>query len=180
MKKEIVISRKKSKSIKYFILMIFGSLLLALPIILYFFDFSKITLDIPLIIVILSIICEPIIIFSSIFYFKQIFNDKPVLIVNEYGIHDQISRNSLGMIKWHDIENINIIPYMSNVYYINIILKEPEKYITDQRKLNKYKKRKATKTWGHINFTSLYFKKEFKEVIDLMKYYFNKSKEDSF
>jgi hypothetical protein len=38
---------------------------------------------------------------------------------------------------------------------------------------------KSTKKWGHIFFTSLYFKKEFNVVSDTIKYYFEKSKKNT-
>jgi hypothetical protein len=76
------------------------------------------------------------------------------------------------MIKWEDIQNINIIPYMDKTYFICIFLKTPEKYINNQKILNKLNKQSTTNKWGHISFSSLYFKKEFKEVIEIMQYYF--------
>ena len=179
MKKEIIIPRKKSKSIKFSIGMFLSSLLLLLPIILYFKDFEWITAEVPLFVVILCIPCSAVCAFCSIAYFKEIFNNKPVLIVNKNGIHEETSRNSVGMIKWRDIKNINIIPYMDNTYFIGIVLKEPEKYITDSKRLIKIKRKKTTNKWGHVYFSSLYFKKEFNEINELMKHYFSLSKEEN-
>lgn len=172
MNKEIIIHRKKSKSIKFTIGMFLVTVLLILPIIIYFTDIPWITSDIPLFVVILSSLCVPVCAFCTIGYFKEIFDEKPVLIVNEIGINEGMSHNSVGMIKWEDIQNINIIPYMDKTYFICIFLKTPEKYINNQKILNKLNKQSTTNKWGHISFSSLYFKKEFKEVIEIMQYYF--------
>lgn len=172
MNKEIIIHRKKSKSIKFTIGMFLVTVLLILPIIIYFTDIPWITSDIPLFFVILSSLCVPVCAFCTIGYFKEIFDEKPVLIVNEIGINEGMSHNSVGMIKWEDIQNINIIPYMDKTYFICIFLKTPEKYINNQKILNKLNKQSTTNKWGHISFSSLYFKKEFKEVIEIMQYYF--------
>ncbi len=172
MNKEIIIHRKKSKSIKFTIGMFLVTVLLILPIIIYFTDIPWITSDIPLFVVILSSLCVPVCAFCTIGYFKEIFDEKPVLIVNEIGINEGMSHNSVGMIKWEDIQNINIIPYMDKTYFICIFLKTPEKYIENQKILNKLNKQSTTNKWGHIRFSSLYFKKEFKEVIEIMQYYF--------
>ncbi len=172
MNKEIIIHRKKSKSIKFTIGMFLVTVLLILPSIIYFTDIPWITSDIPLFVVILSSLCVPVCAFCTIGYFKEMFDEKPVLIVNEIGINEGMSHNSVGMIKWEDIRNINIIPYMDKTYFICIFLKTPEKYIENQKILNKLNKQSTTNKWGHIRFSSLYFKKEFKEVIEIMQYYF--------
>ena len=172
MNKEIIIHRKKSKSIKFTIGMFLATVVSIFPIIIYFTDIPWITSDIPLFVVILSSLCVPVCAFCTIGYFKEIFDEKPVLIVNEIGINEGMSHNSVGMIKWEDIQNINIIPYMDKTYFICIFLKTPEKYINNQKILNKLNKQSTTNKWGHISFSSLYFKKEFKEVIEIMQYYF--------
>lgn len=172
MNREIIIPRKKSTSIKYTIFMFLATVLLILPIIDYFADISWITSDIPLYVVIIFILFAPIFAFCTVHYFKQIFNKKPVLIVNEIGINEGMSYNSVGMIRWEDIQKINIIPYMDKIYHICIMLKIPEKYIKNQKLLNKLNRRSKTNNWGHIMFSTLYFKKEFKEVIEIMRYYF--------
>lgn len=174
MGKEIIISRKKTKSLKIAFGLFLATILLLFPIIIYFVDISWVTTEIPLVVVILSMFCAPLCFFCAIWYFKQIYNNKPVLIVNEIGIHEEMNSNSVGMIRWEDIENINIIPYMGNTYFICILLKEPEKYILNQKLLNKLNKQKSTQKWGHIKFSSIYFKSEFKEIIELINYYFAK------
>ena len=183
MENEIIIPRKKSKSFGNAILMLFSALLLCLPIVIYFELIPGIKASdeegMPLFVVILSIILIPILALCAIYYFRQIFNNKPVLIVNQKGITEYMSARSVGFIKWEDIENINVFPYLDNTFYICIYLKRPEKYIKNKKLLRKLNNRKSTQKWGHIFFTSIYFKKEFSVVAETMKYYFDKSKENT-
>lgn len=175
-KTQILIPRKKSKSIKFALTLLLSSLLILVVILLHFIelDFVKVTKKLPLFVIIMFIIIEPFLLFSFGFYFKQIFNNKPVLIVNDIGIDVQMSFNPVGLIKWNDINNVLSIPYLDNTYYICIFLSNPHKYIKNKKTLNS----KNTDKWGHIRFTSLYFKKEYKDVMDLISYYLQKSKED--
>ena len=180
MENEIIIPRKKSKSFGNAILMLFSALLMCLPIVIYFELIPGIKASdeegMPLFVVILCTILMPILAICAIFYFRQIFNDKPVLIVNQKGITEYMSARSVGFIKWEDIEYINVFPYLDNTFYICIYLKRPEKYIKNKKLLRKLNNRKSTQKWGHIFFTSIYFKKEFNVVSETMKYYFEKNK----
>ena len=178
MEKEIIIPRKRSKSIKFTIMMFFATIITTLPIILYFADLSFITSEVPLYVAVIGIVCAPICGLCTIAYFKEIFNEKPVLIINECGLQEEINYNSVGLIKWEDIKAINIIPYADNTYFICILLKDPAKYIKNTKLLNKLNKQKSTIKWGHIRFSSLYFKKEFNNIIEIMKYYYSKYNED--
>lgn len=171
MEKEIIIERKKSKSIGFCLFMFIITLLTILPIVFYFGDFDFITFDIPSVVVILAFAILPALIWATIYFFKQIFNDKPVLIVNEKGIEEGMSTYSTGLIAWEDIEDVTIIPYMDNTYFIGILLKSPEKYIKNEKLLNRLNKRNSTKKWGHVSISSMYFKKEFKDVVNLISYY---------
>ncbi len=183
MENEIIIPRKKSKSFGNAILMLFSALLMCLPIVIYLELIPGIKASdeegMPLFVVILCTILIPILALCAIYYFRQIFNDKPVLIVNQKGITEYMSARSVGFIKWEDIEYINVFPYLDNTFYICIYLKRPEKYIKNEKLLRKLNKQKSTKKWGHIFFTSIYFKKEFNVVSDTIKYYFEKSKENT-
>ena len=171
MEKEIVIKRKKSKSIGFCLFMFITTLLMILPIVFYFGDFDFATFDIPSVVVILAFAILPVLIWATIYFFKQIFNDKPVLIVNEKGIEEGMSTYSTGLIEWEDIEDVTITPYMDNTYFIGILLKSPEKYIKNEKLLNRLNKRNSTKKWGHVSISSMYFKKEFKDVVNLISYY---------
>ena len=176
MEKEIIIERKKSKSIRISLFMFIITLIMILPIVFYFGDFDFITSDIPLVTVIVAIVILPVLILTTIYYFKQLFNNKPVLIVNEIGIEEGMSTYSTGLIKWEDIEGVTIIPYMDNTYFIGILLKRPEKYIKNEKLLNRLNKQKSTKKWGHVHLSSIYFEKEFKDVVNLISYYWKQNK----
>ena len=102
MENEIIIPRKKSKSFGNAILMLLSALLLCLPIVIYFELIPVIKASdeegMPLFVVILSIILIPILALCAIYYFRQIFNNKPVLIVNQNGITEYMSARSVGFI----------------------------------------------------------------------------------
>lgn len=174
MEKEIVIERKKYKSIMYSFFILLITLLMLFPIVLYF---GNVNSDVPLFILILAIVIEPVLIFTFIFYFKQIFNSKPVLIVNSRGVEANLTYKPVGLIKWSDIIDFNTFGYMNDVDYITILLKDPSKYIKDHKRLRKVSNYKYSSKWGHIQFTSMYFKKEFRNVVELMIYYLKKEKE---
>ena len=74
MEKEIIIPRKKSKSIKFTIMMFFATIINILLIILYFADLSFITSEVPLYIAVIGIVCAPVFGLCTIAYFKEIFN----------------------------------------------------------------------------------------------------------
>ena len=82
MGKEIIITRRKSKSIMFTIWMLLSSLLMLYPIYLYYFQPSWSTSNVPVFVVVIAIIILPILLICGVFYFKQIFNNDPVLIVN--------------------------------------------------------------------------------------------------
>ena len=85
-----------------------------------------------------------------------------------------------GLIKWEDVDDVTIIPYMNNTYFIGILLKRPEKYIKNEKLLNRLNKQNGTKKWGHIRLSSIYFKKEFKNVVELIKYYFDTKRNNEY
>lgn len=180
MEKEIIIERKKTKSIKITLFMFIGTLIMILPIVAYFADFDFITSDIPLVAVIVAIIILPVLIWTTIYYFKQIFNNKPVLIVNEKGIKEGMSTYCSGLINWEDIEDITITPYMDNTYFIGILLKRPDKYIKKEKLLNRLNKQNSRRKCGHVQISSIYFKKEFKDIVNLISYYMEQNKNNEY
>ena len=172
-KREIVIPRKKSKSVSYAVLMLFIAALSFFMLVEYFFDIPWLKTTMPFVAVLCMIVIAPFMTWCGIGYVKQIFNENPVLIVNENGLYEQMSRNSVGMIEWDDIQDINVVPHMNNTHWICIILKEPEKYIKDPKMLDRLNKQRKTAMWGHVIFSSLYFKRDIKKVTAVMKYYFD-------
>lgn len=178
MDKEIIIPRKKSVSIFYSVCMFLVTVMFILIVVAYFSEAPWFYADIPIFLVILFILCIPFFALTFWFFFKNIFNDTPLLTINALGIDENMSyHHNMGIIKWDDIEKISVYPgYTGRLgskgfYYIYITLKHPEDYIKDQKILNRLKKQKATQKYGHIVFTSLYFEKEFTSVCDLMQYY---------
>ena len=172
MEKEIIIPRKKSKAIGYAILMLLVTVMFVFLAVAKLANIPWINADgVPLLLAILSLICAPICAYCFIHYLREIFNNNPALIINQSGIHEQISKYGVGMIKWDDIENINVVPYMDNTYFICIFLKNPAKYIENQKRLDRLNKRKSTEKWGHVYFSTLYFKKELNPVVELINYY---------
>ena len=180
MDKEIIIERKKSKSIKTSLFMFIITLIMILPIVFYFGDFDFITSNVPLVAVILDIVILPVLIWSTVYYSKQIFNNKPVLIVNSKGIEEGMSTYASGIMRWEDIEDITVMPNLDETYFIGIILKKPEKYIKNEKLVNRLNRQKSTKKWGHVRISSMYFKKEFKDVMKLISYYLEQSRNNEY
>jgi hypothetical protein len=177
--REMIIPRKKSISIRNAVLLlVLAAVFLFFFGYAYFFDVPWMTSKPPLVAVVLTLLITPVLFFCGIGYVKQIFNENPILIINERGIHEQMSRNSVGLIKWEDIEKVNVIPYMDNTHWVCIILKRPEKYITDQKRLSKLSRQKGTAQWGHVTFSSLYFKKKINEVAAVIQYYLGQYREE--
>ena len=108
MEKEIIIPRKKSKAIGYAILMLLVTVMFVFLAVTKLANIPWINADgVPLLLAILSLICAPICAYCFIHYLREIFNNNPALIINQSGIHEQISKYDVGMIKWDDIEKDN-------------------------------------------------------------------------
>ena len=180
MDKRIVIPRKKSKSIECTIWMFLATLLAIFPSVGYFTEIPGTTLDVPLLYVVLGLACAPLCAFCFVLYLMQIFNREPVLTIDENGIHEQMNIRSVGRIRWEDIEDINIVPYKDHTYFICLFLKNPEKYIKNPKALPRMERKASTQTWGHVKFSSLYFKKEFPDVVETIDYYLKKNSESDF
>jgi len=170
MEKSIIIHREKSVSIKATLLLLFAISLFGFFLYLYYLKPVWLTSEIPLVLVVIAYIIMPILLFTFIFYFRSIFNHEPVLIVNENGIHEQVRYRSLGMIKWIDIERISVQPYMDKTYLIHIYLINPDNYLI---KKSRFSLKRLN--YGHVIISSLYFKKDFLNVIDIINYHFEKN-----
>ena len=170
MKNEYIVERKKSVSIKSFLLCFIISIVFIVFLVL---DILKIVdmKEKRTFLYILIILVTPILLFASFFYFKQLFNNKPILKIDANGFLDNFSRPHVGLILWEDISDVAVLPYMGDTYIISIKLKDPLKYFKKPRK-------KITKTDGDIMITSLYFKKEINEVVLMMKYYIEQSRKE--
>lgn len=179
MENEIIIPRSKWKSLGFTLFLLFCSGIMALPVVDYFFDlaFFGTEKEMPLFAVIVCLLLLPVILGTGIFFFLQIFNSAPVLIVNAQGIQYGMCNYCKEVIRWGDIETINIFSNGNNDYTIGIILKRPEKYISNPKVLARLQRRKLMRHWGHISLSTLYFRKKLDAVANLMKYYLEKSKE---
>ena len=179
MENEIVIPRSRWKSLFYSLFLFFCSGIMCLPLGEYFFDFAfmESEKEMPLFAVIICMFFIPILVGTGVFFFTQIFKATPVLVVNAQGIQYGMCNYCKEVIRWGDIETINIIPTSEYNYTIGIILKRPEKYITNPKVLARLQKRKFMRHWGHINLSTLYFHLKLDAVANLMKYYLEKSKE---
>ena len=169
MKKEINISRKKSKSVKAALLMLFVLMIIIFVNVCYFFDVPGIKFEhLPVAMIVLSLLLMPVIVFCLVHYFKETLNDEPVLIINEQGIYERISKHPVGLIKWEDIKSINVFSYIGETYWISIILKQPEIYITNVKLLKKLQEQKSVTKWGHIGIPFQNFDKEIKDVVEII------------
>jgi len=176
MNKEIVIYPNKWKFIGFAIVMFLVALLFVFAIVSYFAEIPGINADVPLIAVIFSLIAAPVCLFCSIVYFKKALSYKPLLIINQTGILEEITTYSVGMIRWEDIQDIRCIPF-SKGQLIAIILKEPEKYFIDRRLLDAVTKQSSVNLKGHIGIPSLFLGGKLNEVIELIEYYFGQYQE---
>lgn len=170
MEQSIIINRKKSVSIKAALLLFFALSLFGFYLYLYYVRPVWLTSEIPFFLVVIAYLIMPILLFAFIYYFKSIFNHKPVLIVNENGIHEQMRYRSLGMIIWTDINKILVQPYMDKTYLIHIYLINPEVYLK-KKSMFKFKRF----NYGHVIVSTLYFKKDFEKVMEIINYHFEKS-----
>lgn len=170
-RKEIIIKRKKSDSIKYAVFMFLLAALFSAFALNYFIEIPFITSSAPLIAVIVSLIFIPVFIFCGIIYCKQAANENPILIINDEGLYQDINPNFSHLIKWEDIREVKLRADFSNALWIDVFLIETEKHIVNERL--KYKIQSDRKKLNNLNMTltAIYFKKELDSVVHLMLYY---------
>ena len=73
-----------------------------------------------------------------LFYARKMFDKTPGLIVNDKGIYDNASGISVGFIPWNDIVEIKETVVI-NQSFVNIVVKNPDKYIETQKNIFKRK-----------------------------------------
>ncbi|MFU2203314.1 STM3941 family protein [Streptococcus hyovaginalis] len=76
-----------------------------------------------------------------IIFVKRIFNNQPLLMVDQHGITDHSSALALGFVPWQDIENIQL-RHMLNQTFISVSVKDQEVYLAKMSSLQ----RNASKT----------------------------------
>ncbi len=177
--------RKKSVSIKSFLLMLFTVLLFGFFAFVDVRNLGMLNEEDELIkyyiLKVLSILLFPIVTWCMIYYLKNIFDKNPILNINEKGLTDRSNVNNfLGTIKWYDIERTHLVPYMNGLYFICIHLKKPEKYFKKKGLFSKMTIKKKKGAYGHLNISSMYFKNEVSQVYELICYYIGKSNEEYF
>ena len=180
--KEYVVKRTPKRRIKTALLYLFITLIMGLFFVPIetFSDIEK-----PLLIGLyvmrgLVIVLWPLMIYVTVDAIKDLWNDKPYLIIRKDGLIQNMDKCQSGLIEWGDIKNISIIHdrrHEEGAYEIKIYLKEPEKHIKDLKALNK-KKRLKEKFPGQSDL-SIYtgdFKDEGKQVVRLIQEYYNASR----
>ena len=104
-----------------------------------------------------------------VFITRKLFDKKPGLIIDEYGITDNTNATSIGLIEWNDIIRVEKKQVMSTKFLI-LHTNNPEKYI--QRAKNFISKRAVemnSKTYGSpISITSNSLKINFEDLETLI------------
>ncbi len=112
-----------------------------------------------------------------IFITKKLFDNKPGLIIDKFGITDNTNATSIGLIEWDDITMVERKQIMSTKFLL-LHVKNPEKYI--ERGKNGISKRAIQmnfRTYGTpISITSNSLKINFEELEVLITREFKRSR----
>ena len=177
MNKEIEIKRSFKITIKYVIVMFIVLLIISWPLVWSIIDFESFKFEFEgkvILLLLCSIFAMPVIILVLVIYLKNLFDKTPILVINDDGLHERMRIRKIGLIKWEDIEKIKIKKDVLDNDFICIYFKEPEKYINNEKELKRIRLKGSNCNYGHVFFTSLYFKKQLKDVIESIQYYFAK------
>ncbi|MDY3024821.1 STM3941 family protein [Streptococcus hyovaginalis] len=113
-----------------------------------------------------------------IIFVKRIFNNQPLLMVDQHGITDHSSALALGFVPWQDIENIQL-RHMLNQTFISVSVKDQEVYLAKMSSLQ----RNASKTnlkMGYplinisLNTTGKNPKKIYQDIEDRFGHFYGK------
>lgn len=112
-----------------------------------------------------------------LYYVRKMFDKTPGLIINDKGIYDNASGISAGFIPWMDIIEIKET-IVVNQQFINILVKNPDKYIERQKNVLKRKLVQINyKSFGTvIAIPSVAINSEFKELKRILQQEFEKHK----
>ncbi len=115
--------------------------------------------------------------FISFYFLSKFVSNKPGLTIDESGLTDNSSGVAIGRIDWIDVNEINVI-HIQRQKMIMIYLKNPQVYIDKQ---TNYLKRKIMVFNEKIYKTPIIIpanglKISFKDLITLIKEYYNRSK----
>lgn len=175
MDNELIIERNKAISIKNMLFCLLGILLFILFLIIPVNKLadSESNKNSLIVFKVLVCLCIPFLILSLITYLKNLLSKEPVLVINEQGITDNTNLfNKIGPILWEDILFIKVVPYMNNLVYICLKLKEPAKYVK-HKPLSKFNN---LKSFLDVNIYSMYFKGKEQLVIDMINMYLENKK----
>lgn len=166
---EYVVKRSKRDNIKQLILILFGDLLVGLFIFLPKEGF----LDVGILFTIgrvLSYIISPILLFVTIVAIKDVGNTKPYMVVRDDGLIQNMTKYQSGLIRWEDIEAVKMRAVIGKgSYMISILLKNPEKYIKDEKLLSRLRaRREKDPDEGEITIVTTPFKGVADEAIMTM------------
>ncbi len=166
---EYVVERSKQGNIKHLLLILFGDLIIGLFIFLPKESFT----DVGILFTIgrvLSYIVSPVMLFVTAIAIKEVNNTKPYLIIREDGLIQNMTKYQSGLIRWDDIEAVKLRAVIGDgIYMISILLKNPEKYIKDEKLLLRLRaRREKNPDEGEITIVTNGFKRVAKEAITTM------------
>ncbi len=132
---------------------------------------------------IMVIVVWPIMFCVTVDAIKDLWNDKPYLIIRKDGLIQNMLNYQSGLIRWDDIRDISIShtrDHDEGSYEVRIYLKDPEKHIKDLKMLNKIRKMKEKyPRQSDLSIHTGDFKNEGKRVVRLIEEYYNESKKQN-
>lgn len=175
---EYVVERTLKRRIKNALWLVFGTLVMGVFFLPkewfretgFLFDLGRVG----------AIIILPIMALVTIIAIKDIWNEKPYLIIREDGLIQNLAKYQSGLIRWEDIENIKVSPIVNGVCAIRIFLKNPEKYISNPKMLERLKNCRAKNpNESEITILTNQFKDETIQVLEhIQKFYKAQRKRD--
>lgn len=108
---------------------------------------------------------------------KKFFDNKPGLIINEFGITDNSNASSVGLIEWSDVKGFERVEILSTKILL-VLIKNPKKYIARAKNTLAKKSMEANnKRYGSpISIVSNSLKINFEELERLVKDEWEKQK----
>ena len=166
---DYVVSRSKRDNIKKLFIFLFVDLLLGLFIFLPKEQFS----DVEILFTVgrvISYIIAPIMLLLTVVAIKDVGNTSPYLVIREEGLIQNMTKYQSGLIRWEDIEAVKMRAVIGKgSYMISILLKNPEKYIKDEKLLARLRaRREKDPDEGEITIVTIPFKGVADEAIMTM------------
>lgn len=116
---------------------------------------------------VISYIISPILLFVTVATIKEVNNTKPYMVVRDDGLIQNMTKYQSGLIRWEDIEAVKMRAVIGKgSYMISILLKNPEKYIKDEKLLARLRaRREKDPDEGEITIVTTAFKAVADEAI---------------